>query len=254
MDAMLLAAGLGTRLRPLTDRLPKALIEVGGVPMLERVARRLIAAGADRLIVNVHHHAEQIEHFVWARGGFGVEVHFSREPEAPLETGGGLLQAAPLLRRDAPFFLHNTDVLTDLPLADLYAAHAQSGALAMLAVMQRATSRYLRFDADGLCGRTDERKGLELWVREPVGEVQKLAFGGVHVISPALLERITEHGAFSILDPYLRLAHEGERILPFRVDAYEWLDIGKPEQLEAAGYRLPAAGELHPHAPLSPGG
>ena len=231
---MLFAAGLGTRLRPLTDHVPKALVEVGGVPILERVARRLIEAGADRLIVNVHHFAERVEEYVRSRGGWGVEVVFSPEEGAPLETGGGLLQAESLFRGDAPFFLHNADILTDLPLREMYAAHRESGALATLAVMERPTSRHFLFDDRGLLGRTDARKGLELRARPAEGEVRKLAFGGVHVVSPEIFPRITERGAFSILDPYLRLAGEGERILPFRVDGALWLDIGSPEQLEAA--------------------
>lgn len=231
---MLLAAGLGTRLRPLTDRIPKALVPVGGVPILERVARRLIDAGADRLVVNLHHLGDQIRDFVLSRDGFGVEVVFSEEPGGALETGGGLLRAAPLLRGDAPFFLHNADILSEIPLEAMYASHLESGALATLAVMERPTSRRLLFDERGLLGRTDEGKGLRLEARGAVGEVEALAFGGVHVISPRLLGRLEERGAFSILDPYLRLAGEGERILPFRIDAHRWLDIGKPEQLEAA--------------------
>ena len=113
MEAMILAAGVGERLRPLTEHAPKALVEVAGVPMLERVARRLIDAGADRLIINVHHHADQIEEYVRRRGGFGVEIRFSREEGAPLETGGGLLAAAPLFERSQPFLLHNVDVISD---------------------------------------------------------------------------------------------------------------------------------------------
>lgn len=234
MDAMILAAGLGTRLRPLTDHTPKALVEVAGVPLLERVAGRLIEAGADRLIVNTHHLGEQIERYVEERDGFGVEVVFSREPERPLETGGGLLRAAPLFRGDAPFFLHNGDILTDLPLRDLYAEHEERRPLATLAVMERPTSRYLLFDDRGLLGRVDEGKGVDLRVRPAEGEVRGLAFAGVHVISPELLPRITESGAFSILDPYLRLAAAGESLLPYHVDDASWYDIGKPEQLEAA--------------------
>lgn len=237
---MLFAAGLGTRLRPLTDRVPKALVEVGGVPMLERVARSLVAAGADRLVINAHHHAEQIERFVAERGGWGVEVDVVREEREPLETGGGLLHAAPFLRRDGPFFAHNADVVTDLPLREMYAAHRESGALATLAVMERPTTRRLLFDDQGLLGRTDELRGLDLRSRPAEGEVRALAFAGVHVISPDVFTRITERGVFSILDPYLRLAGEGERILPFRVDGALWLDIGRPEQLEAANRTLSA--------------
>lgn len=235
MDALILAAGLGTRLRPLTDHTPKALIEVGGVPILERVARRLIAAGADRLIVNTHWLGAKIEAFLAERRGFGVEHAVSAEPgEAPLETGGALVQAEPLFRKDAPFFVHNADILTDLPLRAMYDAHLARGALATLAVMERETSRHFLFDDRGLLGRTDAKKGLDLRMRDPVGEVRKLAFGGVHVISPRIFGLLTERGAFSILDPYLRLAGAGEAILPFRVDGHTWLDIGSHAQLEAA--------------------
>jgi MurNAc alpha-1-phosphate uridylyltransferase len=234
VDAMLLAAGLGTRLRPLTDHTPKALVEVGGTPILEHVVRRLLQAGADRLILNVHHFGEQIRDYVGAREGFGVESLISFEESHPLETGGGLLHAAPLFRKDAPFFLHNADILSDLPLEELYAAQLRSAPLATLAVMERETSRYLLFDEIGLLGRADERKGIRLEARPPVGEVRRLAFGGVHVISPGIFDRITETGAFSILDSYLRLAGEGAIILPFRIDGCYWSDIGKPEQLEEA--------------------
>ncbi len=252
---MLLAAGLGTRLRPLTDHTPKALIPVGGVPILERVARRLVAAGADRLIVNIHHLGERIEAYVRARGGFGAEAVFSAEPGAPLETGGALVLAEPLFRRDAPFFLHNADILTDLPLREMYAAHrASGGALATLAVMERETARKLLFDDAGLLGRTDEKKGIDLRVRPAVGEVRALGFGGVHVIAPRVFGLLTERGAFSILDPYLRLVAAGERILPFRVDGCTWVDIGRPEQLEEA--RRVAAGMPLDSSPgeFAPGG
>jgi NDP-sugar pyrophosphorylase family protein len=232
---MLLAAGLGTRLRPLTDHTPKALVEVCGTAVLETVARRLIAAGADRLIVNVHHHAEQIRAHVGERAAWGVDVEFSPEPDAPLETGGGLLHARQLFRSDAPFFLHNADILSDLDLRAMYHAHTGADApLATLAVMERPSSRRLLFDDLGLLGRIDEGRGIELRVREPVGAERELAFCGIHVIDPRIFPLLTEQGAFSILEPYLRLAGAGERILPHRIDGAEWLDIGKPEQLERA--------------------
>jgi NDP-sugar pyrophosphorylase family protein len=231
---MILAAGLGTRLRPLTDRVPKALVPVAGVPVLEHVARRLVAARADRLVVNTHHFAEQIERYVAERDGFGVQVLFSHEPDTPLETGGGLLHAAPLLRRDAPFFLHNADILTDLDLVAMRDAHARSGAIATVAVMERESTRQLLFDEAGLLGRTDAARALELRARPTVGAERRRAFAGVHVVSPALLGRVSERGAFSILEPYLRLAGEGARILPFDVESAAWFDIGKPAQLEAA--------------------
>jgi MurNAc alpha-1-phosphate uridylyltransferase len=231
---MLLAAGLGTRLRPLTDDIPKALVPVAGVPMLERVARRLIDAGADRLIINLHHFGDRIRDFVEQRDGWGVEVVFSPEPDRPLETGGGLLNAAPLLRRDAPFFLHNTDILSNLPLGEMYDAHVREGALATLAVMPRETARRLLFDRRGLLGRVDDGKALRIEARAPEGEVTELAFCGVHVISASFLDRLSASGPFSILEPYLDAAANGSTIAPFRVDRFRWTDIGKPAELEAA--------------------
>ena len=239
MDAMILAAGLGTRLRPLTDHTPKALVDVGGMPIIERVARRLIDAGADRLIINTAHLAQQIEDYVRSVDGFGVEAVFSREDPGPLETGGALLAAEALFRGDAPFFLHNADILSAIPLTEMYAAHQAAGdPLATVAVMQRQTTRKMLFDDEGLLGRTDEAKGLDLRVRPAAGEVRALPFAGIHVLSPRIFERMTERGAFSILDPYLRLAAEGERILPFHADGHAWVDIGRPEQLEEARRRF----------------
>lgn len=232
-DAMLFAAGLGTRLRPLTHRIPKALVPVAGVPMLERVARRVIDAGADRLIVNVHHHAERIVEFIHERDGFGVEVRISMEEDEPLETGGGLLAAREHFRMDRTIVIHNTDVLTNFRLRALLEAHDESGALATLAVMQRDKSRALIFDEDGLCGAVD-LEGTEATVRPPVGRTEYLGFCGVQAVRPSLIDRIEERGIFSIIGPYLRLAGAGEPILPHRVDDADWFDIGTHERLEEA--------------------
>lgn len=234
---MILAAGLGTRLRPLTDRVPKALVPVAGVPMLERVARRLVEAGADRLIVNVHHHADQVEAFLRERDGFGVEVRVSREEEErPLETGGGLKAAAEHFRRDAPFLLHNVDVISDMDLALLYRVHRESGGLATLATSGRETSRPLLFDDQGLLGWEDRRPGREAGerLREPRGEVRELAFAGVHVLSPRIFDLLTEEGRFSIIPAYLRLAAAGHRITWWDATDALWLEIGTPERLEEA--------------------
>jgi len=244
---MILAAGRGERLRPLTDRIPKPLIEVGGVPMLERVARGLVEAGAHRLIINVCHGAETIERFVTEHGGFGVEVVFSRESPEPLETGGGLLLAAPHFEADAPFFLHNGDILTDLDLLALYEAHTAVGLvlaggagarteppIATLAVARRETSRPLLVDDDGVCGRANRTEGWELIARHAGSGAAEVGFTGVHVLSPAILDRLTESGAFSIVESYMRLITEGERVCTFDVTDAAWLDVGTPERLERA--------------------
>ncbi len=234
MDAFILAAGHGTRLRPLTDRIPKCLVQVGGVPMLERTARRLTAAGAGRLVINVCPFADEIERFVVARGGFGADVRISREEGEPLETGGGLLAARSSFRGNAPFFIHNADVYTDLDLGALYAAHGDLGPLVTLAVMERPSSRGLLFDDRGLVGRANDDADGEVFVREPVGDVHRFAFACVHVASPELFVGMTERGRFGIFETYLRLAREGATILPHRVDGCTWVDIGRPEQLEHA--------------------
>lgn len=233
MDAMILAAGVGSRLRPLTDHTPKALVEVNGVTMLERIARRLIRAGADRLIINLHHHADQVRDFVQAKDGFGVDVRLSEERDR-LETGGGLLHARGNFRQEDPFFLHNVDVICDLDLEAMYRTHRRSGALATLAVSDRDSSRVLRFDDDGLQARLDRRDGREEAARPTRGHGREWAFAGVHVLSASIFELLEEEGAFSIMRPYLRLAGQGYSIRPYDISGALWLEIGDPERLERA--------------------
>lgn len=230
---MILAAGLGTRLGRIGQDSPKALIEVGGATLLEHAARTLVRAGADRLIINVHHHANRIAEFV-ANSQLGAEATLSFEPDRPLETGGGLLHARSHFRREAPFFLYNVDILTDADLVEMYAGHATGGALATLAVSNRESGRGLLFDDHGLYGRTDERRGIHIEVRAPRGRGVRRAFAGIHVISPALLDLVEERGAFSILEPYLRLATAGHRIDAFGIDGRLWMDVGTPARLESA--------------------
>jgi NDP-sugar pyrophosphorylase family protein len=196
---MIFAAGLGTRLGALGESTPKALLEIGGRTMLERTARSLAAAGARRIVVNVHHHADRIERFVAAHD-LGAEVLVSHEPDGPLETGGGLLHARELFRGDNVLLLHNVDVICDVGLAALAAAQRSGEALATLAVNERETARYLLFDEDGLFGREDHRHGLRREVRPPRGAVRALAFAGIHACAPELPGLITERGAFPIVD------------------------------------------------------
>jgi NDP-sugar pyrophosphorylase family protein len=229
MKAMVLAAGAGRRLRPLTDQIPKALVEVGGIPMLELVIRRLVKAGADAVIVNTFHLAGQIEAFLKERD-LGVPVAVSRETEL-LDTGGGIKQAAPFFSDGKPFFLHNGDVYSEIDLSRMYRAHKDSGALATLAVSDRATQRHLLFDAAGrLCGRHSLKDGFA-WARAPVPRASRLAFNGIHVVSPELLPRMSETGVFPIMQTYLRLANEGAAILPFRTDDCYYNDIGDAVKL-----------------------
>lgn len=242
MKAMVLAAGLGTRLRPLTNDRPKALVEIGGRTLLEITLSRLRAFGVSEAIVNVHHFADMVVDYLKANAGFGMRVEISRE-EILLDTGGGLQKAAHFFLEgagsgDEPFILHNVDVVTTIDLHRMAEFHAANRALVTLAVQDRQTSRRLLFDEQAmLCGRQDERKHTTE-VARAVKSPQALAFAGIHVISPRFLRMMTEDGVFSILTPYLRLAATGERILAFRADEYYWRDVGKPESIALATKEL----------------
>jgi len=237
MKAMVLAAGLGTRLRPLTDQRPKALVEVGGRTLLEITLRRLATFGIREVIVNVHHFADLVIDYLQKNSNFGMHVEISREDDVLLDTGGGLKKAAWFFtqspKSDEPFVLHNVDVISTIDLGRMVTFHRDHGALATLAVQKRQTSRQLLFAENGqLCGRHTAGKEPEL-VRS-TQRSEGLAFAGVHVISPELLKMIAEHGVFSIITTYLRLAGEGEKILAFPADGYYWRDLGKPENLVQA--------------------
>jgi NDP-sugar pyrophosphorylase family protein len=238
MKAMILAAGLGTRLRPLTNDRPKALVEVAGQTMLERALLRLRRFGIREVIVNVHHFADQVEQFLRIRDCFGMRIEISREDEL-LDTGGGLRKAAwfflePGPEFDRPFLVHNVDVLSNIDIARMARFHEEHDALATLAVKDRATSRYLLFDQDGrLCGRRAGPDGQPELIR-PAKPARALAFSGIHMVSPRIFSRLTETEAFSIVSAYLRLAAEGEPVLAFRADDYQWRDLGRPEHIQAA--------------------
>jgi len=235
MKAMILAAGVGRRLMPLTDAAPKALLDVGGVPMIEKVIRRLTAAGVTELVVNLFHLGDRIVEFLASKGNFGLRIEFTREVEL-LDTGGGLKNAAWFFDDGRPFFLHNVDVLSDIDLGGLLQLQRQAGALATLAVQRRQGSRQLLFDRHGrLCGR-ESPEGVE-WVAGPRDDFERLAFTGIHVIDPSIFPKMTETGVFPITKTYLRLAGEGERIVAYRADGSYWQDIGSPEKLEAARAR-----------------
>jgi len=248
MRAMILAAGLGTRLRPLTDHRPKALVEVAGRTLLEITLSRLRAVDVREVIINVHHFADMILAFLRQNHNFGMHIEVSCE-DLLLDTGGGLKKAAWFFlqnaaRPDEPLILHNVDVVSTVDLRRMLQFHAEKQALATLMVQNRETSRYLLFDEQlMLCGRRSGTDQNPEFVR-PSQQVQALAFSGIHVISPRFLAMMTEQGAFSIITSYLRLAAQGERILAFRADEYYWRDLGSPDSV------LQAAQDLRQHALL----
>ena len=238
MKAMVLAAGLGTRLRPLTDDRPKALVEIAGRTLLEITLARLRAFGIREVIVNVHHFADQIVEYLKANANFGMRIEISRE-DVLLDTGGGLKKAAwffleDATRADEPFLMHNVDVISTIDFAPMVRAHKANQALATLAVQKRESSRQLFFDEhQQLCGRrAGPVKEPEIVRSSP--RLEPLAFSGIHVISPRLLSMLAEDGVFSIVTSYLRLAGQGEKILGFRADEYYWRDLGRIEDLQRA--------------------
>ena len=268
MKAMILAAGLGTRLRPLTDNRPKALVELSGRTLLEITLSRLRAYGVTDVIVNVHHFADMIIDFLRCNKNFGMRIEVSRE-EVLLDTGGGLKKAAWFFlgdssRLDEPFLLHNVDVISTIDLRRMLQCHTENHALATLAVQSRETSRYLLFnDHHQLCGRRIGRDHAPDLVRRdlidtlqegtasavpkndenpralaPEVPLQAFAFSGIQVLSPGLLPMLTEEGIFSIIPSYLRLAAHGEKILSFRADNYYWRDLGRPADLAEAALDL----------------
>jgi NDP-sugar pyrophosphorylase family protein len=245
MKAMILAAGLGTRLRPITDDRPKALVEVAGRTLLEITLKRLSSFGVSEVIVNVHHHAEMIIEYLRVNKSFGMKIALSREDEL-LDTGGGLTKAAPFFVQDAgqygPFIVHNVDVISSIDLSLMARHHVDHGALATLAVQNRETSRYLLFDEEGqLCGRRAANGADEL--ARPAHTVQALAFSGIHVVSPRFFDGVKKRGAFSIIDAYLHLAALGEKIVSYNADGCYWRDLGRPASLQQAELDL-AAGEF----------
>jgi NDP-sugar pyrophosphorylase family protein len=232
MKAMILAAGLGTRLRPLTNDRPKALVTVAGRTLLEIALARLRIFGVREVIVNAHHYAERIVEYLQANNNFGMRIEVSREAEL-LETGGGLKKAEWFFSGSfqEPFILHNVDVLSAIDLGCMARFHAEQNALATLAVQERQSSRSLLFDEQGrLCGRRVGRDAQAEMLR-PAAQAQALGFCGIHVLSPQIFTKMNEEGAFSIIDAYLHLAAQGEKIVAFRADESYWRDLGRPENV-----------------------
>ena len=236
---MIFAAGLGTRLKPLTNHMPKALVPVAGRPMLEHVILKLKAAGFNELVINIHHFGEQILDFLRANQSFGLTIHISDERDCLLDTGGGIRKAEPFFRGNEPFLIHNVDILSDTDLKALYEYHRQSGNDATLLASRRKTIRYLLFDDEKrLCG----------WINKDTGQVRpegflydeslyrEYAFSGIHVFSPAvfqLMEVPCWEGKFSIMDFYLATCGQTD-YCGYLTEKLELIDIGKPETLARA--------------------
>lgn len=238
MKAMIFAAGLGTRLKPLTDHMPKALVPVAGRPMLEHVILKLKAAGFNELVINIHHFGEQILNFLRANQNFGLTIHISDERDCLLDTGGGIRKAEPFFRGNEPFLVHNVDILSDTDLKALYEYHRQSGNDATLLASRRKTVRYLLFDDEKrLCGWINKdtlQTKPEGFAYNPEHH-REYAFSGIHVISPSLFHYMDERwtGKFSIMDFYLQTCREA-RIGGRLPDTLRLIDIGKPETLTQA--------------------
>jgi len=235
MKGMIFAAGQGTRLKPLTEKIPKALVKIGGITLLERNIQFLKNYGINDITINVHHFSHQIIDFLKRNNSFDISVSISDESEELLGTGGGLKKAGHFLKGDEDILLINADILTNLNLNSLLLFHHRSKSIASLVVRKRNTSRYLLFDKDNyLAGWENIKTGEKKIVRsDTISESRPFAFCGIQIISPELLSMITETGFFSTIDLYLRLA-ENEKISSFIDNDSLWMDVGKYPELAKA--------------------
>jgi NDP-sugar pyrophosphorylase family protein len=225
--AMILAAGLGTRLRPITDTLPKALVRVGGHTLLEGAIWHLADYGVKEIVINVHHFADQVIQYIEQNRNFGLNITISDERDQLLDTGGGLKNVSRFFGDGMPFFVRNVDIISDLDLKSMMDQHLKSHAIATLAIRNRETSRYFLFDPDRrLCGWTNVKTGEKILSVEPARNLERLAFSGIHVINPKIFALIREEGKFSLTDLYLRLAKDN-LIKGFVETGSVWRDVGK---------------------------
>jgi NDP-sugar pyrophosphorylase family protein len=234
MKAMIFAAGLGSRLKPFTETMPKALVPVAGIPMLEILVKHLQNNGINDFIINVHHFAGLVIEFLKANSNFDADITISHEEELLLDTGGGLKNAAWFFNDQMPFLVQNVDVISDLNYLDMLKIHTNSGAIATLAVSNRKTSRYFLFDDSmQLCGWENTKTG-ELKIVSPKAlNLRRFAFSGIHMIDPDIFKYMDKAGKFSIVDTYLELA-ANHKITGFEHNPENWVDMGKPEELVKA--------------------
>ncbi|MFA5972223.1 MAG: nucleotidyltransferase family protein [Lentimicrobiaceae bacterium] len=234
MKAMIFAAGLGSRLKPYTESMPKALVPVAGIPMIEILVKHLQKQGITDIIVNVHHFAEQVIAFLEQNKNFDVNIAISHEEELLLDTGGGLKKAAWFFNDQQPFLVQNVDVISDVNYQDMLDFHNSNESLATLAVCKRETSRYFLFDKHmQLCGWENTKTSEIKMARSGTENLVKLAFSGIHIIDPSIFSYMNQKGKFSIVDTYLELATTN-KIKGFEHNAENWLDMGKPDELVKA--------------------
>lgn len=234
--AMILAAGEGSRLMPLTRDIPKALVEFHGIPMIEILIRKLVASGFTRIIINVHHFAEQIIDFVKANSGFGADVIFSHE-ETLLDTGGGIKKASGLLGME-PVLFHNVDILTDIDLSAYYSGHLEWGGGISLVIKDRPTSRYLLFNRDMLLsGWYQPDRRVRIISRKSKGSYLETAFSGIYIINPSLFSSFPDYEVFS-LTPWLLEQSTHLGIAGWDQGDSYWYDLGTVENLKAAQKNL----------------
>ena len=230
MNAMIFAAGLGTRLQPLTNNCPKALVKIGDDELLKIALNKLKRLGIKKVVVNVHHFAEQIIYFIQNYHSGSMEIVISDESNQLLDTGGGLLKAAPLFDKGTPILIYNVDVITNAPIDQLIEQHFIENNLATLLVQDRKASRYLMFDQNNqLCGWNNPNTGEEKWVTTPK-PAKKLGFNGIQIINSELLRLINAENSFPIIPIYLQLA-QSQRISGWSNWNGEWFDVGTPERL-----------------------
>jgi MurNAc alpha-1-phosphate uridylyltransferase len=233
MKGMILAAGLGTRLKPFTDKHPKALASVNGKTLLQRNIEYIKSFGVDDILINVHHFADQIIEHIELHRQFGINITISDETNEVLETGGGLKKASWFFSDGQPFVLMNVDILTNMNLHDLVEYHQSHHALVTLAISDRKSSRCFLWNKNHeLCGWRNKQTGEERISREDSNLVEK-SFSGIHIIDPLFFKYLTQEGKFSIVDTYLEAARS-ERIIGFDHSGCHLLDVGKPESITLA--------------------
>lgn len=233
MKAMIFAAGLGTRLKPITDNIPKALVQINGISLLEHVITKLIHSGVDEIIVNVHYLSNQIKDFLKQKKNFGIRIEISDESNQLLDTGGGLKRASWFFNTDEPFILYNTDILSDINLLEMLKYHTKSKALATLAIRKRESSRYFLFNNSfDLCG-WENVKTTEKIISKNAKTLNPYAFSGIHIINPILFKYLEQTGKFSIVNSYLELSKH-KTIKGFDHSPDYWFDIGNSSKLATA--------------------